>query len=74
MSETARMENTRDDLQNQIKENNARIKAEDDAIEEIKQSGMNNLAETERLKKEARILHEELDRCEELKMKREEQN
>ena len=70
MSETARIENTRDDLQNKIKESNALIKAEDDAIEKIKQSGMNDLAETERLKEQARILHEELDRCEELKKKR----
>ena len=70
MSKTARMENTRDDLRNQIKENNARIKAEDDAIEEIKQSGMKDLAEAESLKAQARILNCELDRCEQLKNER----
>jgi hypothetical protein len=70
MIETTRMENKKDDLQNQIKENNARIEVENDAIAEIKQSSLNDLAETESLKEKARILHEELDRCEELEMKR----
>ena len=71
MSETLRLENTRDDLQNQLDENYARIKAENDAIEEIKESSKKDLAETKSLKEQARILAIELDRCEESKMKRE---
>jgi hypothetical protein len=57
-------------LQEQVKETYVRIKAENDAIEEIKQSGMKDLAEAESLKEQARILTCELDRCEQLKMER----
>ena len=58
------MENERDDLQNQVKEYNARIQVENDAIAEIKQSNLNDLAETESLKEHARVLQDELKRCE----------
>ena len=70
ISETERLERSRDDLQEQVKETYVRIKAENDAIEEIKQSGMKDLAEAESLKAQARILNCELDRCEQLKNER----
>ena len=71
ISETERLERSRDDLQEQVKETYVRIKAENDAIEEIKESSKKDLAETKSLKEQARILAIELDRCEEIKMKRE---
>ena len=57
-------------MQNQVIEQHARIKAETDAIEELKQSEKKSLAENEILKEHARILNCELERYEELKKKR----
>ena len=70
ISETASLENTRIELQNQVIEKQAQVKAETDAIEELKQSGKKSLAENDILKEHARSLKCELERYEELKKKR----
>ena len=63
------MEEARNDIEQQVKETFARLQAERDALEDIKQATKLDISETLRLREKARILNLELERCEGVKDK-----
>ena len=67
------MENQRNDLQKQVDSTNARIKAEDETINGIQQSGSKVVAEATRLREEIKNLESTIEKCEEDKMTKDSQ-
>ena len=65
------MEEAKNDIEKQVKETFARLQAERDALEDIKQATKLDISETLRLREKARILNLELERCEGIKDKSE---
>ena len=73
IDKTTRMENARNDLQKQVDATNARIKAEDETINGIQQSGSKVVAEATRLREEIKNLESTIEKCEEDKMTKDSQ-
>merc|ERR1719411_1262530 len=64
IDKTTRIENARNDLQKQVDQTNARIKAEDDTINGIEQAGSKVTAEAGRQREEIKELESTIEKCE----------
>merc|ERR1712088_742799 len=73
IDKTTRLENARNDLQKQVDQTNARIKAEEDTISGIQQAGSKVTAEANRLRDEIKTLESTIEKCEEDKMTKDSQ-
>merc|ERR1711892_1274059 len=73
IDKTTRLENAKNDLQKQVDATNARIKAEDETINGIQQSGAKVTAEATRLRDEIKTLESTIEKCEEDKMTKDSQ-
>ena len=73
IDKTTRLENARNDLQKQVDSTNARIKAEDETINGIQQTGTKVVAEATHLREEIKTLESTIEKCEEDKMTKDSQ-
>merc|ERR1719458_1157579 len=64
IDKTTRMENAKNDLQKQVDQTNARIKAEDDTINGIEQAGSKVTTDAVRLREEIKELESNIEKCE----------
>merc|ERR1712045_653418 len=73
IDKTTRIENARNDLQKQVDQTNARVKAEDDTINGIEQAGSKVTTEAVRLREEIKELESNIEKCEDDKMTKDSQ-
>merc|ERR1740123_783384 len=64
IDKTTRLENTKNDLQKQVDQTNARVKAEEDTISGIEQSGVKVTSDASRLRDEIKNLESTIEKCE----------
>merc|ERR1712203_958893 len=65
IDKTNRLEGAKNDLQKQVDATNARIKGEDDQINQIQQAGAKVTADATRLRDEIKNLEATIEKCEE---------
>merc|ERR1719328_1075510 len=73
IDKTTRIENARNDLQKQVDQTNARVKAEDETINGIQQAGTKVTTEAVRLREEIKDLESTIEKCEDDKMTKDSQ-
>merc|ERR1719464_1998861 len=73
IDKTTRIENARNDLQKQVDQTNARVKAEDDTINGIEQAGSKVTTDAVRLREEIKELESNIEKCEDDKMTKDSQ-
>jgi myosin heavy chain 6/7 len=73
IDKTTRIENARNDLQKQVDQTNARVKAEDDTINGIEQAGTKVTTDAVRLREEIKELESNIEKCEDDKMTKDSQ-
>merc|ERR1719492_480873 len=73
IDKTTRLENARNDLQKQVDQTNARVKAEDETINGIQQAGSKVTTEAVRLRDEIKDLESTIEKCEDDKMTKDSQ-
>merc|ERR1712165_304433 len=73
IDKTTRIENARNDLQKQVDQTNARVKAEDETINGIQQAGSKVTTDAVRLREEIKDLESTIEKCEDDKMTKDSQ-
>merc|ERR1719328_797823 len=73
IDKTTRLENVKNDLQKQVDQTVARVKAEDDTIAGIEQAGIKVTSDANRLREEIKNLEAVIEKCEDDKMTKDSQ-
>merc|ERR1711979_38195 len=73
IDKTNRLEASKNDLQKQVDDTKKRVKAEEDVIASIEQSGVKVMADASRLREEIKVLESNAEACEEDKMSKDNQ-
>merc|ERR1719328_317346 len=73
IDKTTRLENVKNDLQKQVDQTVARVKAEDDTIAGIEQAGIKVTSDAVRLREEIKNLESTIEKCEDDKMTKDSQ-